>query len=99
MSGSLTRLLSEYGGFREYWLDNGEGGYAIGTAEETSHYVEDAKVLADEPPGKDFRLAAVIPVSVMDRAFREGWMNDKAAWKKWANSPDNAYLRVWRGRI
>jgi hypothetical protein len=24
----------------------------------------------------------------VERAFREGWFNDKAAWKQWANSPE-----------
>ena len=54
-----------------------------------SHIVEAAKILSDETPGKDFRLAAVIPQTVLDQAMIEGWFHDKAAWRKWAKDPDN----------
>lgn len=49
-------------------------------------------------PSKEMRLAAIIPQDVLDRAFREGWYNDKKAWKKWMNEPQNRPFRVWEGR-
>lgn len=71
----------------------------IETRQDVTHIVEAAKILADEAPGKDFRLAAVIPQTVLDQAFNEGWFHDKKAWKRWANDPDNAAFRVWGGRL
>ncbi|HEY4252997.1 MAG TPA: hypothetical protein VGM87_17435 [Roseomonas sp.] len=49
--------------------------------------------------GRDFRLAARVPLTVIDRAMREGWMNDRAAWRRWLNDGANAGFRVWQGRV
>lgn len=49
--------------------------------------------------GRPFRLAARVPLAVVDRAIREGWMNDKAAWRRWLNDADNRAFRVTGGRI
>jgi hypothetical protein len=46
---------------------------------------------------KDLRPLAVIPDSVKARALREGWYFDDAAWKRWANDPDNKRLRITGG--
>lgn len=67
--------------------------------EDCGPLVEAARILADQPPGKDFRHAAYIPQYVFNRAFREGWLHDKAAWKRWANDPENAAFRTWKGRL
>lgn len=45
------------------------------------------------------RKAAKIPMSVLHRAYREGWANDPAEWAKWANDSDNKKLRVWDGKL
>lgn len=61
--------------------------------------IEAAKILADQPPGKDFRHAAFIPETELNRAFTEGWFHDKQAWKRWANDPDNSQYRTWPGKL
>jgi hypothetical protein len=71
----------------------------IETRQDVTHIVEAAKILSDEAPGKDFRLAAVIPEDVLNQAMLEGWFHDKKAWKRWANDPNNAKFRVWKGRL
>lgn len=59
-----------------------------------------ASILADDPPkGKFWRHAAYIPAHVFNQAAREGWLNDKKAWKKWANDSDNSRFRTWNGRL
>jgi hypothetical protein len=58
-----------------------------------------ARRLADAPPGRDFRHAAFIPETELNRAFVEGWFHDPKAWKRWANDPANAGYRTWRGRL
>jgi hypothetical protein len=49
--------------------------------------------------GREFRLAARVPIEVVGRAMREGWYNDKAAWKRWLNNSENRAFRVWEGRV
>lgn len=75
------------------------GKHFIETRQDVTHIVEAAKVLSDETPGKDFRLAAVIPMTVLTQAMNEGWFHDKAKWKAWANDPSNRDFRVWKGRL
>lgn len=76
-----------------------DGKHLIETRQDVTHIVEAAKILSDEAPGKDFRLAAVIPQTVLDQAMLEGWFHDKKAWKAWANDPANRDFRVWKGRL
>ena len=54
-----------------------------------------------ERPKRDelMRPAAKVPMSVIHRAMREGWLNDKDAWAKWANDADNKHLRIWEGKL
>jgi hypothetical protein len=77
--------------------DNGK--HLIETRQDCTHIVEAAKILSEETPGKDFRLAAVIPQTVLTQAMNEGWFHDKKAWKRWANDPNNRDFRVWKGRL
>jgi hypothetical protein len=53
----------------------------------------------EQPPGGEFRHAAFIPESELNRAFAEGWFHDPKAWKRWANDPANAGYRTWPGRL
>jgi hypothetical protein len=46
-----------------------------------------------------FRLAARIPLSVIQQAAQEGWLHDKARWRRWLNDPDNRHFRVWGGKV
>lgn len=71
----------------------------IESRQDVEPIIRAAKILADQPPGKDFRHAAYIPEAVLNQAFTEGWFGDKAAWKKWANDPANRDFRTWKGRL
>ncbi len=100
MSNRLE-LMTATGDFRE-WLevDSDDPRKAIiHTAQGTAASLHRAKVFSEEPPHPDMRHAAVIPMMVLDRAFREGWVNDAKAWKKWANDSANVHLRTWKGRL
>ena len=76
-----------------------DGRTFVETRQDVEPVIEAARILADEPPGKDFRHAAFIPDVVLERAMREGWLHDRAAWKRWANDPANAAFRTWKGRL
>lgn len=49
--------------------------------------------------GREFRHVARVPIEVVGRAMREGWYNDKAAWKRWLNDSENRAFRTGGGRI
>ena len=69
------------------------------TQQNVQPVIEQVKVFSDNTPGKTLRHAAEIPMVIWTKALREGWHNDKTAWKKWLNDPDNKAFRVWKGKI
>lgn len=71
----------------------------IESRQDVTHIVEAAKILAEQPPGKDFRHVGFIPETVLNQAFTEGWFGDKAKWKAWFNDPANSDFRTWKGRL
>lgn len=94
-------LLNSFGGFHEVGIFDEErpNDLLIRTYQDCEGILEEASVLADEPPGKDFRHVAKIPMNVIDKSMREGWLNDKEAWKRWANDADNRKFRTWKGNL
>lgn len=76
-----------------------DGQTFVETRQDVSGIIEAAKIVADQPPGKDFRHAAYIPDTVLNQAFNEGWFHDPKAWKRWANDPANDCFRTWKGRL
>lgn len=49
--------------------------------------------------GRHFRLAARIPLAVVQQAIAEGWVHDRKKWREWLNNSDNRAFRVWGGRV
>jgi len=97
---SKARLLDILPGSRRKTILHEEDGKQwIESRQDVEHIVEAAKIIAEEAPGKDFRHAAYIPESELNRAFTEGWFHDPAAWKRWANDPANREYRTWKGRM
>ena len=68
-----------------------DGKTLVETRQDATHLVEAAKILAEVPPDPEsgFRFVCVIPDAVWQQAMIEGWLHDKAAWRKWAKNPDN----------
>jgi len=94
-------LLSKEGRITEVAHLDGDDLH-IETIEDCEPLVRQAKAMADiidDNPPKHYRPAAVIPNHVMDRAYREGWLHDKAAWKRWMNDSENSKFRIWKGRM
>ena len=84
---------------RKTLLHAEDGRHFIECRQDVAPIVEAARLLAEEAPDRDFRHAAFIPESELNRAFTEGWFHDPAAWKRWANDPANACYRTWPGRL
>ena len=76
-----------------------DGRSFIETRQDVAPILAAAKLLAEQPPGRDFRHVAFVPESELNRAFTEGWFHDRAAWKRWLNDPANRDYRTWKGRI
>lgn len=76
-----------------------DGRNYIETRQDVASIIKAASIIADEPPGKDFRHIGFIPDAVLNEAFVGGWFHDKAAWKRWLNDPANAAYRTWKGRV
>ena len=81
------------------WHELGGGRDALETRQDVEPILAAARILADAAPGRDFRHAAFIPDTELNRAFAEGWFHDPAAWKRWANDPANTRFRTWAGRL
>lgn len=98
---SKKELLSVIPDSRRYltWHRDDDGITRIETRQDVEPIIKAASILADEPPGKDFRHAAFVPEAVINEAFIEGWFHDPQAWKNWANDPDNKCFRTWPGRL
>ena len=84
---------------RQTILHEEDGRRWIESRQDVAPIIRAARLIADQAPDKDFRHAAYIPESELNRAFTEGWFHDPQAWKRWANDPANACYRSWPGRL
>lgn len=104
---NLKFNLSTGHGFVEQLHTNigGNGKHVIATAVDVQKVKDDLlPIIKSESESakrdRDFYPVRVIPQHVMDRAFKEGWFNDRAAWKRWANSDEGKTFGIERnGRI
>ena len=76
-----------------------DGKHWIETRQDVSHVIEAAKILADEPPGKDFRHVGFIPDAVLNQMLIDGSFHDPKAIRRWLNDPANESFRTWKGRV
>lgn len=94
------RFLSSSGSSRTYVEDNPHDPMnpIIHERNDVTEQLEQAKTVRNHlPPDKEWRAVATVPDFIMNKALREGWGQDD--WRKWANNADNAYFRLWRGRV
>lgn len=75
-----------------------DGKRFVETRQDVTPIVEAAKILADEPPRKEdgWRFIGCIPDAVWNQAVAEGWIGDKARWRRWMKDPAN---RAFTGGI
>lgn len=94
-------LIASYNGLKEYQhIDlSRPGDLIIETEQDCESIIDYVKTERDLPVGKEWRKVASIPMIFIDKAAKEGWVNDKAKWHRWLNDPDHSAFRVWSGRI
>ncbi len=70
------------------------------TRQDVDPLIQGAKIIGEHGSfDKDMKPVAVIPDTVLNKAFNEGWFHDQAAWRRWANNPDNKAFRITEGRL
>ncbi len=94
-------ILSTYNGITEYQHVDHEkpGDLTIETVQDCTDIVDYVKIARERPVGKEWRHAASIPLTFIDKMARDGSLLDRKAWHRFLNDPDNAAFRVWNGRI
>ena len=77
-----------------------DGTYHVHTRVNADPILRRNKMLQENHAARgDMKHVASIPITVYEKALREGWAEDKAAWKRYLNDPDNRAFRVWEGRV
>lgn len=80
--------------------DRNGAGFVIASEMECESVIRENRALRENQTGKEeFRLAARIPVPLVEGMMRDGSFHDDDAWKKLLNNPDFREFRVWGGRI
>lgn len=94
-------LFDSYNGIDEYvHIDPTQPGkLAFSAEQDCNSIIEHVKAERDAPVGKEWRKVAVVPAIFIDKAAREGWLDDRDKWHQFLNNPDYSAFRVWGGRI
>lgn len=94
-------VFAKYNGLTEYahFDPMKPNDLIIETTQDFNPVLESVKLERDKPVGKEWRLAAQFPMLFYHNAVKEGWLHDKAKWRKLLDDPDLAGFRVWNGRI
>jgi hypothetical protein len=95
-------ILDQHGGIIRTCIVNEDevasrqgGRIVFQTEQDVSSIIRDTRAKGDvDQRGRTFRHVASIPAAVIEQAAREGWLHDKARWKRWMNDPDNRAFRV-----
>jgi hypothetical protein len=94
-------LFDSYNGINEYvHIDPMQPDKLAFSAEQDCQSIIDhVKTEREAPVGKEWRKVATIPAIFIDKAAREGWLNDRDKWHQFLNDPDYWAFRVWGGRM
>jgi hypothetical protein len=98
---SMRILYDQWGGIIR-WVDIPAGGdeVIVHTEQEAGRLLRANARDADVDQSKrTFRLAARVPMPIVQKAIREGWHRDPVKWRNFLNDPDNRAFRVWQGKI
>jgi hypothetical protein len=97
---SKSALLDMVGAERRKVIMHEQDGiHYAETRQDVEPIIKAAQDMWQDKPPLDMRRVALIPKTVLDAAFNEGWFHDPAAWKRWANDPANACYRTCAGSI
>lgn len=76
------------------------GDFAIQTFEDVEPIIDEVKELRENHRSRgDMKHVARVPVTIVEKAMREGWFHDEKKWHRWLNDPQNKDFRVTSGRL
>lgn len=92
-------VYQDFDGIRRtaIWDDDKPGVLTVNTEVQLGRLLENNAALEEQQVGRDFKLAARVPLTIWEQSFHENW--DEARWARFLNDPDYKYLRVWKGRV
>lgn len=100
------RLLDHdpYLGITEYFhYDDDAGTFTIQYQQDPTQIIEQNKAQfnATDERAKwgEWQKVATIPISIWADLKQKGIIDDKAAFKRWLNSPDNQFFRTRPGKV
>lgn len=100
---STTQTILDHRGsvLKTFHVDKTEEGRTIEVTEQDLDPIIEAVKRERETREQDpeMKLAALIPMVIVEQAMREGWWNDEDAIKRWLNDPQNECFRVWKGKL
>jgi hypothetical protein len=97
---SKKAILDTHDGAGRYSVyHEANGKNYIETRQKVDHIVKAAEILAEQPPGKDFRHVGFIPDTVLNQWMIDGTFNDPERIRRWLNDPENRAFRTWQGRV
>lgn len=77
-----------------------DGQTFIETKQDCEGIVAAAKAMSElSHTDKSMKPVAFIPMEVLNKAYIEGWFDDKDRWRSWVNDPDNRDFRITTGRL
>jgi hypothetical protein len=80
--------------------DTEDGRFVIASEMECDQLIRENRALREQPSQKgDFRLAARIPMPIVEKMMLDGSFHDEDAWKRVLNNPEYRDFRVWEGRV
>ena len=89
--------------------EDGDGGIIIETNQDIADILERNKALQEVDKARtgateDLHLIGSIPFTAIDKLNEMGIMRgfaivDESAFKKWLNHPDQAVLKIYRGKV
>jgi hypothetical protein len=69
---------------KDILLHDEDGKSWVETRQDVEPVARACKIIADhDEVDKEFTRVAMIPSTVLDQAFNEGWFHDEDAWRKW----------------
>lgn len=97
--GTLLDFVAEKN--KATYFHREDGKTYVETRQDCAPMVAAARMLAEVPPAREdgWRFMCVIPDTVMDQAINEGWLHDKARWRRWMNDSDNKAFNGGRSNV
>lgn len=95
------KLIDAYNGLEEYqhFDPMKPDDLIIETRQDFTGVLEHVKELREGPIGKEWRLAAEVPMIFFHKWSQDGSLHDKAKIRRWLDDPANKPFRVWGGRM